>query len=244
MNRKWLIILLVIVSLLMFYELFNSRYSFILLLIGIVSLVFKKHLPQKWQKNSLFISIVSLSLALFSSRLFLASLVIGVLLLISENPKSYGLVREVLSKKSVNEKANDFIFVDFEKVEGTPVKITKNKWLGEDTNTADSIYSWEDINFSKIVGNTIIDLGNTILPKEQNIILIRKGIGNTKILIPEGIAVSIDVSMLMGKVTIKQEELTLKNETFKWQTDKYSENERKIKIVSNVLVGEFEVIFL
>ncbi len=244
MNRRWLIPLLVILSLLMVYELFNSRYSFMLILIGIVSLVFRKHLPRKWQKNSLFISILSLSLALFSSRLLLAFLVIGILLFIGENPESYGLIREVLSKKSINRKANDFIFVDFEKVEGTPAKITKNRWLGEDTNSADSIYSWEDINFSKIIGNTVFDLGNTILPKEQNIILIRKGIGNTKILIPEGIAVSIDVSMLIGKVTLKQEELTLKNETFKWQTDKYFENKRKIKIISNSLVGEFEVIFL
>src|SRR5699024_5235272 len=100
------------------------------------------------------------------------------------------------------------------------------------------------INFTKLIGNTIFDLGNTLLPKDNNIILIRKGIGKTKIIVPEGIAISLNISMLIGKVRIGNEEIDLKNETFHWYTDNYQENNRKIKLVSNVLIGEVEVVFL
>ena len=39
-----------------------------------------------------------------------------------------------------------------------------------------NIYEWDDINIDLISGDTIIDLGNTLLPKEDNIIIIRKGL--------------------------------------------------------------------
>ena len=100
------------------------------------------------------------------------------------------------------------------------------------------------MNFTKGFGHTIFDLGNTILPKAQNVILIRKGFGNTKILVPEEVSISIDVSILLGSLIIGEEEIYMKNETFKWQSERYETNARKIKLVANVLVGEVEVIFL
>lgn len=134
--------------------------------------------------------------------------------------------------------------VTFGRTKGKSAKITRNKWLGEDSDSIDSIYSWEDVNFTKAIGNSVFDLGNTLLPKGQNLILIRKAIGNTKIIIPEGIAVSLDTSLLVGNVVIKGEEYTLLNENFKWHSENYETDNRKIKIVLNVLLGDLEVIFL
>lgn len=50
--------------------------------------------------------------------------------------------------------------------------------------------------------------------------------------------------MLLGELRIGEEEISLKNETFKWQSERYANNARKIKIIANVLVGEVEVVFL
>ena len=74
--------------------------------------------------------------------------------------------------------------------------------------------------------------------------MIRKGLGDTKLLIPEEVGVSLDLSVLLGKVKIGNDHLDLKNETLKWQSATYPESSRKIKIVLNALIGEVEVIFI
>lgn len=244
MSRKWFSFILSLLGLIIIYELFNNSTSLFLVVIGLMSLFLRNQFSEKRQNTLLLIALISLSIALFTSRLFLVLLIVLVLLLIGNNLDFYELIREVFSKKRVNGRSNDFIMVDFDKVESNPAKITRNKWFGDDSESADKIYSWEDINYTKILGNTVFDLGNTLLPKEINIILIRKGVGHTKIIIPEGIAVSLDVSLLVGKITIEQEEHTLLNENFKWYSENYQDSDRKIKLIANVLLGELEVIFL
>lgn len=244
MSRKWFSFILSLLGLIIIYELFNNSTSLFLVVVGLMSLLLRNQFSEKRQNTLLLIALISLSIALFTSRLFLVLLIVLVLLLIGNNLDFYELIREVFSKKRVNSRSNDFIMVDFDKVELNPAKITRNKWFGDDSESADKIYSWENINYTKILGNTVFDLGNTLLPKEINIILIRKGVGHTKIIIPEGIAVSLDVSLLVGKITIEQEEHTLLNENFKWYSENYQDSDRKIKLIANVLLGELEVIFL
>lgn len=244
MNRKWSGLILSLLGLIIIYELFNNSTSLFLVVIGFLSLVLRNQFSEKRQHTLLLIALISLSIALFTSRLFLALLIILVLLLIGNNLPYYELTREVFTKNRLNKYSNDFIMVDFNKIELEPAKITRNKWFGDDSESIDAIYSWKDVNYTKMIGNTVFDLGNTLLPKEVNIILIRKGTGHTKIIIPEGIAVSIDVSLLVGKITIKKEEYTLLNENFSWSSENYHASDRKIKLIANVLLGEIEVVFL
>lgn len=244
MSRKWFGLILGILGLLTVYELFNNSTSLFLVIIGLLSLFFKNQFSEKRQNTLLLIALIAFSIALFTSRLFLILLIIFGLLLIGNNLDFYELIREVFSNKRLNKYTTDFIMIDFDKSALEPAKIIQNKWFGDDSESADEIYSWEDINYTKILGNTVVDLGNTLLPKQLNIILIRKGVGHTKIIIPEGIAVSLDVSILVGKITIEKEEQTMLNETFKWYSENYQMSDRKIKLVANVLLGELEVIFL
>lgn len=244
MSRKWFSLILGLLGLLIVYELFNNSTSLLLVVIGLLSLILRNQFSEKRENTLLLVAFISLSLAMFTSRLFLVLLIILALLLIGNNLDFYELIREVFSKKRENKHSSDFIMVDFDKTELNPGKITRNKWLGDDIESLDTIYSWEDVNYAKILGNTIFDLGNTLLPKEINIILIRKGVGHTKIIIPEGIAISLDVSILVGKITIAKEEYTLLNENFTWYSENYEISDRKIKLVANVLLGDLEVIFL
>lgn len=244
LNKRWLITILGILGLLMIYEIFNNSFSLFMLMIGIISLFLNSRVPREQSNNLFVVGVVAIVVALFSSRIIFAFLAIGLLVLIGENPEIFQIIKDVFSNERNLKRENSFIMVDFEKTTEPTKKISQNRWFGEDSESEDDIYSWEDINFTKLIGNTIFDLGNTILPKDNNIILIRKGIGKTKIIVPEGIAISLNISMLIGKVRIGNEEIDLKNETFHWYTDNYQENNRKIKLVSNVLIGEVEVVFL
>ncbi|KAF1297236.1 hypothetical protein BAU15_06725 [Enterococcus sp. JM4C] len=117
----------------------------------------------------------------------------------------------------------------------------KHHWFGNE-RIGNQAYEWEDINLDLVSGDTIVDLGNTLLPKKDSVIIIRKGIGRTRILVPLGIAVSLDHSALLGNVLFEGEEQMLKNEQVKMYSNDYDENPRRLKIITNTLLGDVEVI--
>lgn len=215
-----------------------------MLIVGIGSLLLRNRTSKQSQNGLLVIGIFAILFALFSNRIVLAFIVVGILLFIGENPEIFQIIRDILTNEKTLKNRNDFVMVNFDHVEQAPARVSRNQWFGENRETEEDIYSWEDINFTKLVGNTVFDLGNTILPKETNIILIRSGIGKTKILVPEGVAISLNISMLVGKVFIENEEIELKNETIHWYSSNYYTNARKVKLISNVFIGEVEVVFL
>ena len=122
-------------------------------------------------------------------------------------------------------------------------KRRKQKWLG-DTTIGSSVYEWDDINLSVFMGDTIIDLGNTLLPDEDNVILIRKGIGQTRIIIPMGVGICLQHSAFQGLTMIDDEPFHLTNESITLYSKNYATATRKIKIVSSTFFGDFEVIYL
>jgi len=119
----------------------------------------------------------------------------------------------------------------------------RQKWMGN-TSIGSDVYEWDDVNLTVFMGDTIIDLGNTLLPKEENIILIRKGFGKTRVIVPLGIGVAVHHSTIKGQLLFNEDEIDLTNETVKLYSRDYDETNRKIKIVSNSLLGDLEVIYL
>nr|WP_290127760.1 cell wall-active antibiotics response protein LiaF [Tetragenococcus halophilus] len=119
-------------------------------------------------------------------------------------------------------------------------KKKKQQWLGNE-RIGNHVYEWDDININVLSGDTIIDLGNTILPKKDNVVLVRKGIGRTRLLVPTGIGVQLEHTALMGTVYFEDYETKLRNETLKLYSKEYSESARHLKIITNALVGDIEV---
>lgn len=117
----------------------------------------------------------------------------------------------------------------------------KRAWIGNQ-RIGSNVYEWDDINFTILSGDTIIDLGNTILPKTDNVIMIRKGFGRTRVLVPVGIGIVLEHSSLMGNVVFEDEYFRIKNESLKVYSNDYDENSRRLKIVTSTLVGDLEVI--
>jgi predicted membrane protein len=81
-----------------------------------------------------------------------------------------------------------------------------------------------------------------LLPKEDSIVIVRKGFGRTRILVPYGIGILFEHATLYGKVDFDEDTQVLRNETIKMYSEDYDESPRRLKIVTNTLVGDVEVI--
>lgn len=117
----------------------------------------------------------------------------------------------------------------------------KRPWIGNQ-RFGNNTYEWDDINFSIILGDTIVDLGNTLLPKDDNVVIIRKGFGRTRILVPTGIGIMLEHSSMVGTAQFESETYQLRNESIKVYSQNYEESARRLKIVTNTLFGDLEVI--
>ena len=135
----------------------------------------------------------------------------------------------------------DIIIVETAKSLPKNGKRFKRNWLGNE-RIGNTVYEWDDINFTIFMGDTIIDLGNTLLPKDESYVIVRKGFGKTRILVPAGIGVMIEHSAFKGKVYFENDAFALNNESVKLYSQQYDENTRKIKLITTVLIGDLEVI--
>lgn len=225
------------------YELVFDWFWLSAFVIGVLLVVASGSFADKYGDVPVIAGAMMVVLALLSTRPSWVILCIVVIFKVGENQQLFNTVKEPLFKKEANWREKEFISVRFRENQEETVKKIRRKWFNNDT-FGDEVYEWEDVNITKMAGDTVVDLGNTILPKENNIVMIRKGFGDTKLLVPEEVAVSLDLSVLLGKVKIGDEELVLKNETLKWKSSRYGDSSRKIKLISNVLFGEIEVIFI
>lgn len=116
----------------------------------------------------------------------------------------------------------------------------KNKLIGEYRNFPQS-YALEDINLQIGFGDISIDLSDTIIPLGETVILIRGAIGNIYLNVPSDIGISVQISLLCGKMNLLKESKTAFNVTQKYQSVDYQNSSRKIKIVLTLLVGDIEV---
>jgi lia operon protein LiaF len=117
----------------------------------------------------------------------------------------------------------------------------ENVFIGRQ-KTSEHVYEWHDINIQTGIGDTTIDLSNTVLPKGESIITIRNFVGNVEILVPYEMEASIHHSVITGSTTIFQhEEKRVFNQVLSYQTEEYKEAEQKIKIVTSFLIGNLEV---
>lgn len=231
-----------IFSMFVLYEFIQSIGSSLLFLSGLILLVLGRKLLKQAQKECYIIGGVMIALALLQTISAWIVLVLMIIIIAGKNPSLFNVVRESL-KRDQTTADSQFISVKLDQQRERPIKRIRKNWFGEEKND-DDIYEWEDINYTKVAGTSVIDLGNTIVPKGDNTVLIRKGFGNVKILVPEEVAVSLDISVFLGRVCIGEDELTLNNEVIKYRADRYDHASRRLKVVTNVLVGQVEVLFI
>ncbi len=117
----------------------------------------------------------------------------------------------------------------------------KNTLIGGQM-TPDQVYEWEDIDIQSGIGDIIIDLSNTVLPKGEATIAIRNVIGGIKVYVPYEVEVKVVHSALAGSLTLLgNREQRLLNQSVMYYTNNYEEAPQKVKIITTTLVGNLEV---
>ena len=118
----------------------------------------------------------------------------------------------------------------------------KTQWFGNQDHSKDQ-YGFEDINIIRLFGNDIVDLDEGVLVGRDNIVVIRKTFGRTKILVPIDVEVSLSASSLYGRVRFLNLSFSdLRNESFSISSPGYRESHKRVKLVINCLFGDVEVI--
>lgn len=118
---------------------------------------------------------------------------------------------------------------------------SRHAWFGDQV-FGQSVFEWKDINVTLLTGDTIVDLGNTLLPKRDNVVMIRKGFGKTRLLVPIGVGIELNHSALVGQVNFAGRHADLRNETVRLFSDDYDVAPRRLRIVTSALIGDLEVV--
>lgn len=229
------IILFAIVILLIELTFFDGGLLFSLVISGAFIYYGKKKWHRKLGKLVLLIGVISAVVTIinmFAFKLFLLTL-LGVLVYrffqSKKHPTIFTPDFEVANKsyEAENIQSKQLLF--------------KNSIMGSQ-KTPNHVYEWEDINIQMGVGESIVDLSNTLLPKGESIISIRNIVGSIQILVPYDLEVEVVHSVIVGSVTIFQNrEQRFINKNVHFHTAQYGEVDQKLKIVTSSIVGNLEV---
>lgn len=111
-----------------------------------------------------------------------------------------------------------------------------------DQHTEDIAYQWRDVNIHGGFGDRVIDLSNTVLPRDTAVISIRHLVGNIEIYVPYEVEVSIHHSSIFGRAHIfGKHHMKLMNQSLLYQTESYNASLPRIKIVTSLFSGDIEV---
>lgn len=243
MNNSWRFFIVVEALLLMvsFWQLFHTGGLLFLFIIGslLIFLSLKKQLQGTFKKFQLFMGILFIFISLISLPIVWFMVALGIIFIGVKGMKDLGVDK----KHQMPWKKKQMMIIETTNAESRSGKRYKRSWF-ESQRIGSNVYEWDDINFDILSGDTIIDLGNTLLPKEDCSIMIQKGIGRTRILVPLGVAIKLEHSTFYGNVYFEKEIYHLKNESLKIYSNDFDTNNRRLKIVTNTLIGDIEVIRL
>ena len=147
----------------------------------------------------------------------------------------------ILLYPMMNQEREDTNLV-FEEV--VTVKREKNRWFGNIHHFSSyQTCRFDDINLFRLMGKDTIHLEHVILSNHDNVIILRKLVGTTRIIVPVDVEVSLSVNSLYGDLTFfDQPKRTLRNEQFHQETRDYLKSPKSVKILLTTMVGDVEVV--
>lgn len=242
MNSSWKFFFIIEALLLILagYQLINNPAAIVFLTLAVINLLYalKKSIKTSFNQFQLIVSLVVIGLILLiSSPIIWIMMIFAVVFIGLKGVEVSGV--ELFQNAPWRKK--HMLMVETAESEPKNGRRFKRPWIGNQ-RIGSNVYEWDDINFTIISGDTIIDLGNTLLPKTDNVIMIRKGFGRTRVLVPVGIGIVLEHSTLLGNVIFEDEFFRIKNESLKVYSQDYDGNNRRLKIVTSTLMGDVEVI--
>ena len=124
------------------------------------------------------------------------------------------------------------------------VKREKNRWFGNLHHFSSyQTCRFNDINLFRLMGKDTIHLEHVILSNHDNVIILRKLVGTTRIIVPVDVEVSLSVNSLYGDLTFfDRPKRPLRNEQFHQETRDYLKSPKSVKIFLTTMVGDVEVV--
>ncbi|MGJ9457543.1 cell wall-active antibiotics response protein LiaF [Oceanobacillus sp. CF4.6] len=192
-----------------------------------------KYFHRLWGKILFWISLISLVFAvlnLLAVRFLIIAAVVLFIMNYSKSKKKMEHYEPILPGGEVREET--VIEID---------ALFKSTFL-DDQITDDTAYQWKDINIHGAFGDRVIDLSNTVLPKDTAVISIRHLVGNIVIYVPYEVEVSIHHSSIFGRGHILgNHHLQLMNKSLFYQTANYDTSQQRVKIITSLFSGDIEV---
>ena len=124
------------------------------------------------------------------------------------------------------------------------VKKEKNRWFGNLHHFSSyQTCRFDDINLFRLMGKDTIHLEHVILSNHDNVIILRKLVGTTRIIVPVDVEVSLSVNSLYGDlIFFDQPKRALRNEQFHQETRDYLKSPKSVKILLTTMIGDVEVV--
>lgn len=192
----------------------------------------KKRSHQTFGKILFWFGLISLVISLISTFAFRLLLFVIILYLIMQYANAKKQPKPVKPKISTEEGDTPLLQKRF---------LFRNAIFGR-FRTPETVYEWHDINIQAGIGDTIIDLTNTVLPKGESVIMIRNLVGNVQIYVPYDLEVQASHSVVAGTFDIfEQVEEKIISANVIYQTPEYGIATQKIKIVTTMFLGNLEV---
>jgi lia operon protein LiaF len=228
-------ILIGIVVLLLEVSFFNSGLIFSLFISAAMIYIGRKYLPKKRGKllfwGGLFFLVASI-FSMITFRFFLIAILINFVIQFVQSKRKPKYIIPVI-KTNENEDKQEMM------VRSRP--LFENIFFGQQ-KTPSQVYEWNDVNIQSAVGDTVIDLSYTVLPKGETVIFIRNLIGNVQVLVPYELEVSISHSVITGSTSILESpETKVFNHVLQLQTPDFEKAEQKVKIITSLVFGDLEV---
>lgn len=243
--KKYIWVFVAISLALVAFDLFSNIRNFLFFIGAIVLMVGSFFIPVGIKRNILFfLGLFILSNVLIDSYAFLGFMLIVLLLLAIFQTKEGNEIiwfRESYIYPFNNNKAYVGVKVVRPQIEQRSLVYKKSIVKQYEEK---EIFEWDDINIVALGGDSIIDLGRTILPEGENVVVIRKLFGRTRVIVPHEIALKMNISLINGRVIYEQDEFSLLNDSFLWESPDYQKNNRKLKIMISSVFGDVEVIRL
>ncbi|MEW9050929.1 MAG: cell wall-active antibiotics response protein LiaF [Neobacillus sp.] len=230
----WLVIIGVVVLLLEILF-FNSGLIFSLAFSGGMIYYGRKKTGSKSGKFLFIAGIIFLLISVFSMITFkflLLAILIHLIIQYSNSKKNPNKISVDIKKSEPKEQEETLI---------SSKPLFENILLGQQ-KTPLGVYEWNDINIQSGIGDTLIDLSYTVLPKGETVIFIRNVFGNIHIQVPYETEVSVHHSSIIGSTSVfENHQSQVFNQVFQVKTADYDNAEQKVKIFTSLLIGNLEV---
>lgn len=183
-----------------------------------------------------------------SGNLILTSVALLLFFIVMANPYVilavlFGVIYMMLNSFSRMQKRENYQFVQLDQAPKR-IKRERMQWFGNQDYFSDStVYPFDDINIVRVFGNDVIDLTGVAMTGMDNVVLVRKSFGTTRIVVPVGVEVDLSASAVYGHLEfLDLVGSDLRNESVKFQSHNFLNAQKKVKIVCNTLFGDIEVI--